>query len=55
MRNAFLEGYGEELARADYKLAYLTVELCPNYPNEVLLQKLDAADFSYDLEWLDVF
>ena len=30
MRNAFLEGYGDKFPRADYKLAYLAAELCPN-------------------------
>ena len=55
MRAAFLDGYGPRFSRTAYKLAYLDVELCPMYPNEVLLAKIDSPEFSDDLDWLDVF
>jgi len=55
MRTAFLDGYGPDFPPLHYKLAYLDVELCPMYPNEALMAKIDSPEFSENLEWLDIF
>lgn len=55
MRDAFLRGYGDAYARDDYKLAYLTSELDPDWLNAGLLSTIESADFSDDLDWIDIF
>ena len=54
-RDALLEGYGGKLTREDYKLAYLMGGLNPGHLNEKLVEQLDSASFSPDLDWLDIF
>jgi aminoglycoside phosphotransferase (APT) family kinase protein len=55
IREAFLRGYGEGFALDDYKLAYLTAELDPDYLNVELVKTIESADFSEDLGWIRIF
>ena len=55
MREAFLCGYGEGYSREEYKLAYLTHELDPDFPNEELVQTIEASDGREGLDLIAVF
>jgi Ser/Thr protein kinase RdoA (MazF antagonist) len=55
MRNAFLKGYGKGFSLDDYKLAYLTSELYPDFLNTELVKIIESADFSEDLGWIRIF
>jgi aminoglycoside phosphotransferase (APT) family kinase protein len=55
MREAFLRGYGDGYGRDEYKLAYLTCALDPDFPNRELLEVIESSDHFDGLNWIDIF